>query len=102
MISETLAGTNAGMSEAGLSDTSSSNSKPPNGADHTPRQGWWKKRGVEKASGEAVLTQIGGEGVLASAKTATPDVVAHASSATSSFSMGGGGTTPFVKTKIKM
>ena len=65
MISETLAGTNAGVSEVSLSDTSSSNSNPPNGAiaenraespaeavrastpaglaELSPRQGWWKE-----------------------------------------------------------
>src|SRR5438045_7402404 len=71
MISETLAGTNAGVSEVSLSDTSSSNSNPPNGAiaenraespaeavrastpaglaELSPRPGWWKRRTAERS-----------------------------------------------------
>src|SRR4051794_40877412 len=98
MISETLAGTNAGVSEVSLSDTSSSNSNPPNGAvaedraespaeavrastpaglaELSPRQGWWKRRTAETAESSISLVQVGGEGVRDSAKTTIPDLVA--------------------------
>ena len=92
MISETLAGTNAGESEAGLSDTSSSNSSPPpNGANLAPRQGWWKRRDAGTNKGSAPLSQIGGEGVPPSVRTTTPDVAADARPTTNPFSSMGGG-----------
>jgi superfamily II DNA/RNA helicase len=101
MISETLAGTNAGVSEVPLSDTSSSNPNPLAGAtadnpgqnpepEHfgpaasafsangsgQPRQGWWKRRTVDTVPGGMPLIQVGGIGVRDSQKTTTPDVVA--------------------------
>jgi superfamily II DNA/RNA helicase len=50
MISETLAGTNAGASEVSLTDTSStpspSSETAPAGAAQ-PRAGWWRKRAIQ-------------------------------------------------------
>ncbi|HEY1638008.1 MAG TPA: DEAD/DEAH box helicase, partial [Rhizomicrobium sp.] len=114
MISETLAGTHAGMSEVSLSDTSSSSPNPRSGAtaeasgespvsdgavsapssgaaDGRPREGWWKRRSAEPAQG-AALTQIGGEGVSDSAKTTTPDLVAPADEGPSLPPQGEGGS----------
>jgi superfamily II DNA/RNA helicase len=121
MISETLAGTNAGVSEVSLSDTSSSKPNSPCGttaenpgespeADQSasgapgtsglavsePRQGWWKRR-AEATPNETALTQIGGGGVAESAKTTAPDVVSDAGPYTNGFTPnhsggeGGGG-----------
>ncbi len=99
MISETCAGTNAGVSEVSLSDTSSSNLHPLNGAiaenqggnpaaaalasvsPAAPRQGWWKRPATNAAS-IAPLVQVG-ERVPAPSKTTTPDVVAPLGETTS-------------------
>src|SRR4051794_4449619 len=111
MISETLAGTNAGVSEVSLSDTSSSNSNPPNGAtaenraespaeavhastpaslaEQSPRQGWWKRRTAETADGGISLVQVGGEGVRESAKTTPPDLVTGGDQTTNALSGSG-------------
>ncbi|MFL6689822.1 MAG: DEAD/DEAH box helicase [Alphaproteobacteria bacterium] len=111
MISETLAGTNAGVSEVSLSDTSSSNSNPPNGAtaenraespaeavhastpaslaEQSPRQGWWKRRTAETADGGISLVQVGGEGVRESAKTTPPDLVTGGDQTTNTLSGSG-------------
>src|SRR5690242_19166335 len=117
MISETLAGTNAGVSEVTLSDTSSSNPNPLTGAtaenpgqaleaehfaspatpaladgNSQPRQGWWKRRSVESAASGTPLTQVGIIGSADSVKTTTPDVVAqegHGTSAVASDLAGG-------------
>jgi len=98
MISETWAGTNAGMSEVSLSDTSSSPSNPHTGAtaenpgdapgtaalspglaNGAPpeRAGWWSRRGSEASQVGPALVQVG-ERVAPSPKTTTPDVVAEA------------------------
>src|SRR5689334_1285902 len=96
MISETLAGTHAGVSEVTLSDTSSSKPIPTNGASaenrdefpadgvravaagaptaDQPRQGWWTRRTVESAATSAPLTQIGVLGVRPPVKTTAADV----------------------------
>ena len=127
MISETLAGTNAGMSEVSLSDTSSSNLKSPErghcrgpgrsarrgwlclgaisaAADGRPRQGWWKRRSGGTAPRALRLTQVGGKGVPDSAKTTTPDVVERlpGDKRKPAASRGGGGVADSVKTKIKL
>src|SRR5918911_4936988 len=100
MISETLAGTNAGVSEVPFSDTSSSNpnplsragiadraERPASGgsssmsggsADPSPRQGWWKRRTAELPGAGPSLVQVGGEGGLESVKTTTADVAVAA------------------------
>src|SRR5437762_5656114 len=106
MISETLAGTNAGVSEVTLSDTSSSKPDPISGAiaenraespaedvrasgpAEQPRQGWWKRRSSETGADGAPLTQVGGEGVRESVKTTTPDAVGYGSQSTNGFAPG--------------
>ncbi|MBV8800704.1 MAG: DEAD/DEAH box helicase [Alphaproteobacteria bacterium] len=96
MISETLAGTNPGTSEVSLSDTSSSNSHPLNGAtanasgkpeasaEHASagageqepaaaRKGWWNRGGSEAPqSGASALVQVG-ERVAPAPKAPAPD-----------------------------
>jgi superfamily II DNA/RNA helicase len=111
MISETSAGTNAGVSEVSLSDTSSPNSSPPDGAtaenraespakgsgastkaavtEKAPRQGWWKRRIAETAESSISLVQVGGEGVGDSAKTTPPDLVASNDQGTNALSAPG-------------
>jgi superfamily II DNA/RNA helicase len=109
MISETLAGTNTGMSEVSLSGTSSSASNPQNGATAEnrgaaqeasalapasgdaapPRKGWWKQRSSESAQNEKPLTQVGGGGGDVSTKTTTPDLVAEADQPATSPTQGG-------------
>ncbi|MFL5236055.1 MAG: DEAD/DEAH box helicase, partial [Rhizomicrobium sp.] len=106
-----MAGTNAGVSEVSLSDTSSSNSNPPNGAtaenraespaeavhastpaslaEQSPRQGWWKRRTAETADGGISLVQVGGEGVRESAKTTPPDLVTGGDQTTNTLSGSG-------------
>jgi superfamily II DNA/RNA helicase len=98
MISETLAGTDAGVSEVTVSDTSSNpresgptSNSPANGSTAAPassagaRTPWWKARAQNgsAASGAPLVnvspplaTPAGGEGVAHSAKTTTPNVVA--------------------------
>src|SRR6478672_10941645 len=96
MVSETLAGTNAGVSEVGLSDTSSSKPNPLNGAiaanpveslvrdvrasAAAPRQGWWKRRDATAAANGTALVQVGG--MPDSVKTTTPDMGGPAQSGT--------------------
>src|SRR5690348_1162557 len=81
MISETLAGTNAGMSEVSLSDTSSSDLHPHcgataessgeslteahrvppsnGGAEQSARRGWWNRRAAETPQNGTPLVQVG-------------------------------------------
>jgi superfamily II DNA/RNA helicase len=109
MISETCAGTNAGVSEVSLSDTSSSDPHPLTGAiaenpggdpaeetlasvsPAAPRQGWWKRSAAEAGMSAASLVQVG-ERVPAPPKTTTPHVVAPLEETTNTFSRGGEGS----------
>jgi superfamily II DNA/RNA helicase len=109
MTSETCAGTHAGVSEVSLSDTSSSNRNPLNGASAenqggnpaaealasvsavAPRQGWWKRPAAESAMSVAPLVQVG-ERVPSPSKTTTPDGVGQTGESTSLLSDGEGGT----------
>jgi len=92
MISETLAGTNAGVSEVSLSDTLSN--PPQNGTTAAPLGESPASENSEKArfnSATMLPEPPLGEGVPPFAKTTTPDVVDMAREATSPAADGGEG-----------